>query len=242
MRLSLVAPVFGNCRLRQVRADGPGCNIPEVGFHFKMPEEMSEEVNQAQTPPDMLWIPGGSFLMGSADFYPEEGPVHEVTVDGFWMDRHVITNEQFARFVDATGYVTVAERPLNPADFPGAPLKIWGSRRVGFPEDPGTSGSDQLHQLVGLDAWSESWSHPFGPRSSMPIASNGTRWFTSPMKTPRPTRSGQVKSCRLRLMGAKASRGGLEGKKFTWGDEHFPDGKAMANSWQGEFPWQEPIS
>src|SRR5688572_13908205 len=70
---------------------------------------------------DMIWILGGTFRMGSEEFYPEERPVHEVSVDAFWMDSYVVTNERFARFVDATGYVTLAERPLNPADFPGAP-------------------------------------------------------------------------------------------------------------------------
>lgn len=58
--------------------------------------------------------------MGSEDFYPEEGPVHEVSVDGFWMDRHIVINQQFARFVEATGCVSVAERPLNPAGYPAA--------------------------------------------------------------------------------------------------------------------------
>src|SRR5437867_481507 len=73
--------------------------------------------------PGMAWIPGGIFRMGSEDFYPEERPVHEVSVDGFWMDYHEVTNEQFARFVEATGYTTLAERPPNPADFPGAPAE-----------------------------------------------------------------------------------------------------------------------
>jgi sulfatase modifying factor 1 len=72
---------------------------------------------------DVVWIPGGTFSMRSANFYPEEGPVHDVTVDGFWMDRDEVTNEQFARFVTATGYVTVAKRPLKPEDFPGAPAE-----------------------------------------------------------------------------------------------------------------------
>src|SRR5271168_1981442 len=70
--------------------------------------------------PDMLWIPGGLFRMGSEDFYPEERPVHNVSVDGFWMDRYTVTNAQFARFVEATGYVTLAERIPNAADYPGA--------------------------------------------------------------------------------------------------------------------------
>ena len=68
----------------------------------------------------MVWIPGGTFLMGSNDFYPEERPVHRVTVDGFWMDDHPVTNAEFRRFVKATGYRAVAERPPNPGDYPDA--------------------------------------------------------------------------------------------------------------------------
>jgi sulfatase modifying factor 1 len=71
----------------------------------------------------MVWIPAGTFRMGSEEFYVEERPVHEVAVGGFWIDRYPVTNEQFARFVAETGYLTLAERPLNPADFPGALLK-----------------------------------------------------------------------------------------------------------------------
>ncbi|HTF71326.1 MAG TPA: SUMF1/EgtB/PvdO family nonheme iron enzyme [Edaphobacter sp.] len=71
---------------------------------------------------------GAEFLMGSNDFYPEERPVHEMSIDGFWMDRHIVTNEQFAHFVEATGYVTLAERALNPPTFPGHPPKIWFRR------------------------------------------------------------------------------------------------------------------
>ena len=69
---------------------------------------------------NMVRVPGGTFLMGSNDFYPEERPVHRVAVDGFWMDEHPVTNAEFRRFVQDTGYVTVAERPLDPADYPEA--------------------------------------------------------------------------------------------------------------------------
>jgi formylglycine-generating enzyme len=68
----------------------------------------------------MVWVPGGTFLMGSDRHYPEEAPAHRVTVDGFWMDRCAVTNAEFRRFVDATGHVTVAERAPDPADYPGA--------------------------------------------------------------------------------------------------------------------------
>src|SRR5271170_4869754 len=86
-----------------------------------MMSEKIEKTVPTQSPSGMQWIPAGSFRMGSADFYPEERPVHEVTVDGFWIDRCQVTNDQFARFVAETGFVTVAERKPNPEDFPGAP-------------------------------------------------------------------------------------------------------------------------
>src|ERR1700733_14982370 len=94
-----------------------------------MTSNTSDEACKMPETPDgppltgMAWIPGGLFRMGSEDFYPEERPVHEVSVDGFWMDCHEVTNEQFALFVEATGYKTLAERPLNPTDFPGAPTE-----------------------------------------------------------------------------------------------------------------------
>ena len=81
------------------------------------------EPAHAPAPPnlrDMQWIPGGTFRMGSDDHYPEERPVHEVTVDGFWMDDHQVTVREFRRFLKETGHVTVAERPLEPADYPDA--------------------------------------------------------------------------------------------------------------------------
>src|SRR4026209_741185 len=96
-------------------------------FNFKR-WSMANTITSVSQPdaaphPNMLWIPSGTFRMGSEDFYPEERPAHEVSVDGFWIDRYAVPNEQFARFVAATGYVTLAERPLNAADFPGAPVE-----------------------------------------------------------------------------------------------------------------------
>lgn len=81
---------------------------------------------------DMVWIPGGTFMMGSNDHYPEEAPAHAVTVDGFWMDQYTVTNVQFSRFVEETNYVTWAERPANPEDYPGAkPELLVPSSEIG---------------------------------------------------------------------------------------------------------------
>src|SRR5215813_4795454 len=87
--------------------------------------------------PDMIWIPGGTFRMGSDRHYPEEAPSHRVTVDGVWMDRTPVTNERFQRFVDATGYVTAAEVPPNPADYPGALPEMLYAGSVVFTKPSG---------------------------------------------------------------------------------------------------------
>ena len=81
--------------------------------------------------PGMIWIPGGTFLMGSDKHYPEEAPAHEVTVDGFWMDSHTVTNEAFRKFVEATKHVTSAERAPNPDDYPGAKPELLVPASVG---------------------------------------------------------------------------------------------------------------
>ena len=84
--------------------------------------------------PGMVWIPGGTFQMGSNHHYPEEGPAHAVAVDGFWMDQHTVTNADFRRFVDETGYMTIAERPLLPEDYPGVRPGAPGAGLGGLPQ------------------------------------------------------------------------------------------------------------
>src|SRR6478736_1073434 len=208
--------------------------MPE-GTRMKSP--IADTPNEAiDTQLDMSWIPCGTFRMGSEDFYPEERPVHDVSVDGFWMDCHEVTNKQFAAFVEATGYKTLAERPLNSADFPGAPAANLVPGSMVFHK---TTGPVDLRSYFNWWAWvpGTSWRHPLGPASSIkslaqhPVvhvayedAEAYAHWAGKELPTEAEWEF--------------AARGGLEGKKFTWGDELFPDGKPMANSWQGEFPWQ----
>ena len=238
----------GNCRLRQVPAMALSLSFPqgnvtsnvalsETYLRSKMSQRVSKEAAQIQAPPDMVWIPAGSFAMGSEDFYPEERPVHQVSVDGFWMDRCVMPLELFvARFVAATDYVTVAERPLNPDDYPGAPAENLVPGALVFHK---TDGPVDLKNYTHWWTWvpNTSWRRPFGPESSIDgieqhpvvhVAYEDAEAYATWAGKELPTEAEWE----------RAARGGLEGKKFTWGDEHFPDGKVMANSWQGEFPWQ----
>jgi len=196
----------------------------------------------ANDPPhaSMVWIPGGTFRMGSEDFYPEERPVHEVTVDGFWMDQYEVTNEQFALFAETTGYVTLAERPLNPKDYPGAPAENLVPGSMVFWK---RTGPVDLHNYVNWWRWTPgaSWRHPFGGESTIeriqkhPVvhvayedAEAYAHWAGKELATESEWEF--------------AARGGLDGAAFTWGNEDSSDGKAMANSWQGEFPWQNFVS
>jgi sulfatase modifying factor 1 len=190
------------------------------------------------TPPgkNLTWIPGGTFLMGSEAFYPEERPVRRVSVDGFWMDTRPVTAGEFRRFVRETGYATVAERPLDSADYPDADPELHVPGSLVFRKTAGPVSLDDMRNwweyLPGAY-----WKRPAGPgstisgRDSNPVvhvAYADVEAYAAWAGKEIPTEAEWE----------FAARGGLEGAVFAWGDEHFPDGRPMANSWQGEFPWQ----
>ena len=85
---------------------------------------------------DMIWISGGMFHMGSDDHYPEEAPVHRVTVDGFWIDRTPVTDRDFRKFIRATGYITLADKKPNAADYPGALPRMLRAGSLVFSPPP----------------------------------------------------------------------------------------------------------
>src|SRR5437764_1335958 len=118
-------------------------------------------------PPGMVWVPGGTFTRGSTNPRMRDArPTHRVAVDGFWMDRTAVTNEQFARFVKATGYVTVAERTPEAKDFPGAPPENLVAGSVVFTPPRGAVPLDN-HFRWWAYVKGASWRHPEGPKTDL---------------------------------------------------------------------------
>ncbi len=195
-------------------------------------------------PTGMVWIPGGEFSMGSATSGGENSetpmasndarPAHRVSVDGFWMDASSVTNAQFEQFVKATGYVTIAERKPTQEEFPDAPAENLVAGAVVFiPTDhevPLTDHYQWWSYVKGAD-----WRHPQGPKSDLegkekypvvqiayPDAEAYSKWAGKRLPTEAEFEF--------------AARGGLSGKIYAWGDDFRPNGKWMANIWQGKFP------
>jgi formylglycine-generating enzyme required for sulfatase activity len=184
----------------------------------------------------MQWIPGGTFLMGSNDFYPEERPVREVTVDGFWMDSTPVTNAQFADFVSATDYHTVAERQPDARCYPGTDPRALVPGSLLFTK-PGARVDLRDHRAWWRYEVGASWKEPDGPGSTIAgredhpvvhVAYDDALAYASWCGKALPSEAEWE----------YAARGGLHGAAYVWGDEFMPQGRILANTWHGEFPWQ----
>ncbi len=204
-----------------------------------MTHEQAQIMSAAGSNPpaaDMIWIPSGTFTMGSDRHYREEAPARDVSVDGFWVARTPTTNAQYAEFVDATGYVTVAERPLDPAAFPGAPAENLVAGSMVFVP---TSGPVDLRHLSQWWVWTPgaSWRHPEGRHSTIDhradhpvvhLAAEDAQAYANWTGLALPTEA----------QWERAARGHAKGASYTWGDEPESAGTPLANYYHGAFPYR----
>lgn len=224
-------------------APAPAAGPSDPAHHAVAPAastaDLSVQIDPSQppgpAPSGMVWVPGGTFWMGCADCgMPDTQPVHLVRVDGFWMDAAPVTNAEFERFVRETKYVTVAERPLDPKEFPGVPSsKLVPGSAVFVPPERVASLDNPMQwwQYVG----GASWRHPEGAKSNIAGRANHPvvhvawddavaylRWAGKDLPS-----EAQFEF---------AARGGLDRNRYAWGNELRPRGSAAANIWQGSFP------
>jgi formylglycine-generating enzyme required for sulfatase activity len=188
---------------------------------------------------EMVRIPGGSFLMGSDRHYPEEGPARKERVKSFLIDKTAVTNRQFARFVEETGYVTLAEKPARAEDYPGAEPGMLDPSSIVFIRPPAPVDMRNHYNwwryVKGAD-----WRRPRGPASNLDgfgehpvvhVAYEDAEAYAAWAGKNLPTEAEWE----------YAAWGGRSGGEYAWGDEYMPGGKPMANTWQGEFPLRNTL-
>ena len=201
-----------------------------------MTPSLHKHVPEPHDDAPMIWIRGGEFTMGSDHHYAEEHPRRRVSVDGFWIDRHPVTNREFAAFVRATGYITVAEQAPDPAFYPGAPLENLVPGSMVFVP---TRGPVDLRDNSTWWRWipGANWHHPRGPGSSLaglvdhPVVQ--VSW--DDVATYAAWRGRELPT---EAEWEFAARGGLDDREYTWGDDPPTPEAPMANIWQGAFPWR----
>lgn len=194
---------------------------------------------------DMAWVPAGEFTMGTdeAQSFPNERPTHQVKVGGLWMDKHDVTNDEFKKFVDATGYVTTAEQKPNWEELkkqlpPGTPEPDDSVLVPGAMVFVGTTNAVNLQDLSQWWRWTPGadWRHPGGPGTDIKDKGNypvvQVSWYDA-----KAYAQWAGKRLPTEAEWEYAARGGRENQRYAWGNEFRPNGKYMANIWTGKFPY-----
>jgi formylglycine-generating enzyme len=202
----------------------------------RKPDKSTHTASARMGSGDPIELPGGRFRMGSTGFYPEEEPVREVEVDGFSIDRTPVTVAQYERFVAETGYLTVAERPLDAAAYPDVDPALLVEGSIVFHPTAGPVPLNDSHQW-----WSyvpgASWRHPWGPASDNSERQDHPVTHVA-FEDAEAYADWAGKGLPTEAEWEYAARGGIDGAVFAWGDQPVPNGELMANSWQGDFPWR----